>query len=73
MDDPAGGPYHSIIVVDSSGHRNVFYDPTLYKVITANDLPEALIQSARIVLLDHITEPSLTAVAEKVQAVWGCR
>jgi sulfofructose kinase len=65
--DPAGGPYHSIIVVDSSGHRNVFYDPALYRVITADDLPDTLIQSARVILLDHITEPSLTAVAEKVR------
>jgi sugar/nucleoside kinase (ribokinase family) len=65
--DPAGGPYHSIIVVDSSGHRNVFYDPALYRVITADDLPDTLIQSAKIILLDHITEPSLIAVAEKVR------
>ena len=64
--DPAGGPYHSIIVVDGAGHRNVFYDPALYKVVTADDLPEALIRSATLVLLDHITEPSLTALAEKV-------
>ncbi len=66
VDDPAGGPYHSVIVVDPAGHRNVFYDPALYRVVTVNDLPDALIQSARIFLLDHITEPSLAAVAEKV-------
>lgn len=65
VDDPEGGPYHSIIVVDGAGHRNVFYDPALYRVITADDLPEALIQSAKLVLLDHITEPALTEVAEK--------
>ncbi len=35
------------------------------RVVTADDLPETLIQSASLVLLDHITEPSLTAVAEK--------
>jgi len=63
--DAEGGPYHSIIVVDGAGHRNVFYDPALYRVITADDLPDALIQSARLVLLDHITEPSLAGVAEK--------
>jgi sugar/nucleoside kinase (ribokinase family) len=67
VDDPAGGPYHSIIVVDGAGHRNVFYDPALYRVVTADDLPETLIQSAKLVLLDHITEPSLTAVAEKAR------
>ena len=67
VQDPSGGPYHSIIVIDSSGHRNVFYDPSLYRVITANDLPDALIQSAKIILLDHLTEPSLGVVAEKVR------
>src|SRR5208337_2634140 len=65
--DPAGGPYHSIIVVDGAGHRNVFYDPALYRVITADDLPESLIRSAKLVLLDHITEPALTEVAEKAR------
>ena len=67
--DPEGGPYHSIIVVDSAGHRNVFYDPALYKVVTADDLPETLIESAKLVLLDHITEPSLSAVAEKAHGL----
>lgn len=67
VDDPEGGPYHSMIVVDGEGHRNVFYDPRMYRAVTANDLPDALIQSARIFLLDHITEPSLTVVAEKVR------
>jgi sugar/nucleoside kinase (ribokinase family) len=55
--DPSGGPYHSIIVVDNSGHRNVFYDPSLYRIVAPDDLPGGLIQSAAIVLLDHITEP----------------
>jgi sugar/nucleoside kinase (ribokinase family) len=67
VDDPEGGPYHSIIVVDGEGHRNVFYDPRMYRAVTADDLPDALIQSARLFLLDHITEPSLLAVAEKVR------
>jgi sugar/nucleoside kinase (ribokinase family) len=68
-DDPAGGPYHSIIVVDGTGHRNVFYDPALYRVVAANDLPDSLIQSARLFLLDHLTEPSLLPVAEKVRGL----
>ena len=67
--DQAGGPYHSIIVVDGAGHRNVFYDPALYRVVPASDLPEALIQSSRLVLLDHLTEPSLVPVAEMVRRV----
>jgi len=65
--DPEGGPYHSIIVVDGEGHRNVFYDPRMYRAVTADDLPDSLIQSARLFLLDHILEPSLTAAAEKVR------
>jgi sugar/nucleoside kinase (ribokinase family) len=65
LHDPAGGPYHSFIVVDGLGHRNVFYDPALYRVVGANDLPDSLIQSAALILLDHITEPSLEAVAVK--------
>lgn len=67
VDDPAGGPYHSTIVVDAAGHRNVFYDPSLYRIVQASDLPNATIESARIFLLDHITEPSLLPVAEKVR------
>ncbi len=64
--DPAGGPYHSTIVVDSAGRRNVFYDPSLYTALAPDDLPDALVQSAAIFLLDHITEPSLLPLAEKV-------
>ena len=67
--DDSGGPYHSVIVVDSLGHRNVFYDPALYRVVGANDMPAELIQSTSLVLLDHITEPALIAVAEKVRAL----
>jgi sugar/nucleoside kinase (ribokinase family) len=67
LHDPAGGPYHSIIVVDSSGHRNVFYDPALYKVVGAEDMPDSLILSAAVIHLDHITEPSLAPVAEKAR------
>jgi sugar/nucleoside kinase (ribokinase family) len=65
--DPAGGPYHSIIVVDGAGHRNVFYDPALYKVVGAEDMPDSLVLSAELLHLDHITEPSLAAVAEKAR------
>ncbi len=67
--EPGGGPYHSVIVVDSSGHRNVFYNPALYKVVGPDDLSSALIQSATLILLDHITEPALNPVAEKAHAM----
>ncbi len=67
VSDPQGGPYHSFIVVDNSGHRNVFYNPELYRVVGADDLADTLIQSARLILLDHITEPSLVSVALKAR------
>jgi sulfofructose kinase len=67
--DPEGGPYHSFIVVDGAGRRNVFYDPALYRVVGADDLPDALILSASLMLLDHITEPSLVPLAEKVHGL----
>lgn len=69
VSDPAGGPYHSTILVDSAGHRNVFYDATLYRPVSPAQLPAHLIKSAKIVLLDHITEPSLAPVAEKVRSL----
>ncbi len=64
--DPMGGPYHSFIVVDGAGRRNVFYDPALYRLVVPEDLPDSLIQSASLILVDHITEPSLAPLAEKV-------
>lgn len=67
VNDEAGGPYHSIIVVDSSGHRNVFYDPALYRVVGVEHLPDSLLLSATLLHLDHITEPSLAAVADKAR------
>jgi sulfofructose kinase len=67
--DAAGGPYHSIIVVDGAGHRNVFFDSVLYRGVGPDDLSNNLIQSATLVLLDHIAEPSLIAVADKVRGL----
>lgn len=64
--DADGGPYHSRIVIDAAGHRNVFYDASRYRVIQPDHLPDALIQSASVFLLDHITEPSLLPLAEKI-------
>jgi sulfofructose kinase len=69
VDDPSGGPYHSMIVVDAQGHRNVFYNPALYKVVQPDQMSDTLFQSASVLLLDHITEPSLTPVAEKARAL----
>lgn len=65
--DAEGGPYHSVIVVDRKGHRNVFYDPALYRTVRAEDMPDDLIASTALVLLDHITDPPLTPVAAKAR------
>jgi len=67
VDHAGGGPYHSIIMVDGQGHRNVFYDPALFRRVEADEMADALIESARLVLVDHITEPSLIPVAEKAR------
>lgn len=67
--DASGGPYHSTILVDGFGHRNVFYDATLYRPVVPENLPASLIQSASVILLDHITEPSLVPVAEKARSL----
>jgi sulfofructose kinase len=65
--DEAAGPYHSVIVVDGSGHRNVFYDPALYRAVGTADMPDSVILSASLIHLDHITEPSLIPVAERAR------
>jgi sugar/nucleoside kinase (ribokinase family) len=54
-------------MVDGQGHRNVFYDPALFRRVEADEMADALIESARLVLVDHITEPSLIPVAEKAR------
>ena len=69
VNDTYGGPYHSTILVDGLGHRNVFYDATMYRPVAPENLPASLIRSARVVLLDHITEPSLVPVAEKARSL----
>ena len=61
------GPYHSVIVVDSHGSRNVFYDAGLYQVVAPEQMSNELMQSASLLLLDHITEPSLLPIAQKAR------
>ncbi|HVJ06941.1 MAG TPA: PfkB family carbohydrate kinase [Acidisarcina sp.] len=65
--DADSAPYHSFIVVDRVGSRNVFFDASMFKPIAGEDIPESLIQSAEIVLLDHVADPALIQVAEKVR------
>jgi len=65
--DSEAAPYHSSIVVDLHGNRNVFYDASRFKPVTCERLPDSLILSAELVLLDHVAEPALTEVAEKIR------
>lgn len=44
----------------------MFYDPAMYRSVRPDNLPDSLIESSSLILLDHITEPSLAALAEKV-------
>ena len=67
--DAEAGPYHSVIIVDNFGNRNVFYDPSLYHGVEAEDLPDSVIQSTALFLLDHLTEPGLLKVAERVHGL----
>ena len=67
--DGDAGPYHSIVVVDENGRRTVFYDASRYTPLPADDVSEQLLTSAGVVLLDHITDPSLLSVAMKAKAL----
>ena len=65
--DSEAAPYHSSIVVDSHGNRNVFYDASMFRPVTADTLADSLILSAELVLLDHVAEPALTEIARKIR------
>jgi sugar/nucleoside kinase (ribokinase family) len=65
--DPQGGPYHSFIVVDASGNRNVFYDASLYRTVEGEHVPAVLVQKAAMVLVDHVADPALLSAAEAVR------
>jgi len=69
MLDPGAAPFHSSIVVDLHGNRNVFYDASMFRPLTPDNLTESLILSAKLILLDHVAEPSLTEIAEKIRAL----
>lgn len=59
-----GAPYHSSILVDSFGNRNVFYDASRFQTVRAPQLSKSLIESTKILLLDHVAEPALCDIAE---------
>jgi sulfofructose kinase len=65
--DSEAAPYHSSIVVDLQGNRNVFYNASMFKPLTSDNLADSLILSAELVLLDHVAEPALTEIAKKIR------
>jgi sulfofructose kinase len=65
--DSEAAPYHSSIVVDLHGNRNVFYDASRFRPVTCESLTDSLILSAELVLLDHVAEPALTEIAKKIR------
>jgi sulfofructose kinase len=65
--DSEAAPYHSSIVVDLHGNRNVFYDASMFRPVTTDNLADSLILSAELVLLDHVAEPALAEIAKKIR------
>lgn len=65
--DSEAAPYHSSIVVDLHGNRNVFYNASMFRSLTSDNLADSLILSAELVLLDHVAEPALTEIAKKIR------
>jgi sulfofructose kinase len=65
--DAEAAPYHSSIVVDLHGNRNVFYDASMFRPVTSDSLADSLIASAEVVLLDHVAGPAATEIAKKIR------
>lgn len=67
IDDPDGAPYHCVIIIDQTGTRTVLYDPSRYKVVSPDDIPDALLQSSELILLDYLSEPAAIGLARKAR------
>jgi len=65
--DSDAAPYHSSIVVDLHGNRNVFYDASMFRPVTSDSIADSLILSAELVLLDHVGGPALMGIAKKTR------
>ncbi len=65
--DTEAAPYYSSIVVDLHGNRNVFYDASMFRPLSPDNIADSLILSSELVLLDHVAEPALTDLAKKVR------
>ncbi|WP_260703690.1 PfkB family carbohydrate kinase [Edaphobacter flagellatus] len=67
--DCIAAPYHSTIVVDSLGNRNVFYDASKFRPLAPEDIPDSLLLSACLVLLDHVSGHVPIDVARKIRNI----
>jgi sugar/nucleoside kinase (ribokinase family) len=67
IQDAEAAPYHSSIVVDLDGNRNVFYDASMFIPLTPDSVDESLLLSAELVLIDYVAEPAPTELAKKIR------
>src|SRR5580765_2624167 len=65
--DIEAGPYHSVITTDLKGNRNVFYDASRFRPLAPEDLPESLILSAKLILVDYVADPASSELARKIR------
>ncbi|NNM87992.1 MAG: hypothetical protein HKL95_05690 [Phycisphaerae bacterium] len=66
--DAVGQPYHSRILIDAStGERTVFYDQRRFKPVQVEDLPDALLASTAVLLVDFLNVPSPIAMVLKAR------
>jgi sugar/nucleoside kinase (ribokinase family) len=64
------GPVHSIIIIDESAKtRNIFFDTSRMTPPPLPDIGEALIGSARVLLLDQFNPPTMIRAAECAHAL----
>jgi sugar/nucleoside kinase (ribokinase family) len=64
---PGGEPFHSTIIIDDSGARTIFYDCSKFRAV--DDIPDDLLASARVLLLDHLLDPPPIRMAQKARAL----
>ena len=66
----SAGPVHSIIIVDeSAGSRNIFFDMSRMTPLPRPDIGDNLIAGARVLLLDQFDPPAMIRAAECAHAL----
>ncbi|MGC8625071.1 MAG: PfkB family carbohydrate kinase [Phycisphaerae bacterium] len=68
ISDPSGQPYHSRIIIDrNNGERTIFYDLSRFKPVHAADVPDALLASTRVLLVDFLNPPGPLELIHKAR------